>query len=247
MVDLKPIGVIGGMGPQATAYFMERLITLTETRDDQDHVPLYVDMKPQIPSRLSYLLDGTGDHPGPVLGQMAKGLEAQGAKALVMPCNTAHHYAEFMTEAVDIPLLNMLTLAADAMVKIVGEGGTVGMLASPATDSAGIFQTAFDRLGCMSVDNLGDKLGVNAIYPKDAERVLKVIRQIKAEGPSVDMASELTHFGQELEARGATCLLIGCSEFSIIGSGVETDLPLRDTVDILARETIRFSGAKLKE
>lgn len=235
MVNLKPIGVIGGMGPQATAYFMERLIALTDTRDDQDHVPLYVDMKPQIPSRLSYLLEGKGDHPGPVLGQMAKGLEGQGAKALVMPCNTAHHYAQFMTDAVDIPLLNMLTLAAEAMVKIVGEGGQVGMLASPATDSAKIFQTAFD------------KVGVTALYPNDAARVLKVIRQIKAEGPSEHMAAELTHFGQELEGLGAGALLVGCSEFSIIGSGVETDLPLRDTVDILARETIRFSGAKLKD
>jgi len=222
------------MGPQATAFFMERVIALADTQDDQDHVPLYVDMNPQIPSRLQFLLAGTGAHPGPVLAQMAKGLQAQGAQALVMPCNTAHHYAHYMSEAVSIPLLNMLTLAAQAMVENVGEGGYVGMLASPATDTAKIFQTAFD------------KVGITALYPKDAPRVLSVIRKIKAEGPSVDMAAELTGIGQELEMRGAGCLLIGCSEFSIIGAGVKTDLPLHDTVNILARETIRFSGARLK-
>lgn len=234
MGKLKRIGVIGGMGPQATAFFMERVIALTDTQDDQDHVPLYVDMNPQIPSRLQFLLDGTGAHPGPVLGQMANGLETQGAEALVMPCNTAHHYANFLTEAMNIPLLNMLELAALEMVEIIGKGGRVGMLASPATDSAKIFQSAFDAVG------------ITAVYPKDAERVLALIRRIKAEGPSADMAAELSLFGQELKRRGAGGLLVGCSEFSIIGAGVKTDLPLRDTVDILARETIRFSGAKLK-
>ena len=231
---LKRIGVIGGMGPQATSYFMERVIALTQTQDDQDHVPLLVDMNPQIPSRLRILLDGEGDNPGPVLARMANGLAEQGAQALAMPCNTAHHYAKYITDSVNIPLLNMLTLSADVTAAIVGHGGTVGMLASPATDSFKIFQTAFD------------KVGITALYPKDAERVLSVIRKIKADGPTADMGDELTQFGQELEARGAGCLLVGCSEFSIISQYIQTALPLHDTVDITARELIRFSGAKLK-
>lgn len=235
MSALKRVGIIGGMGPEATSYFMSRVIALTDTQDDQDHVPFFVDMNPQIPSRLKYLLEGIGDHPGPVLADMALGLERQGAQAIVMPCNTAHHYAGDFMASVSVPLLNMLTLSSRIVAEIVGQGGAVGMLASPATNTFKIFQTAFD------------KVGVTAIYPEDADRVLSVIRKIKAEGPSKDMAAELTMFGQELKARGAGCLLVGCSEFSIIGSGVETDLPLHDTVDILARETIRFSGARVRD
>jgi len=231
---LKRIGLMGGMGPEATAYFMRRVIALTAADDDVDHVPFYVDMNPQVPSRLAALIDNDGANPGPVLAQMARGLTAQGAKALVMPCNTAHHYADYITDAVATPLLNMLNLSANVLAEKFGEGASIGMLSSPATDTYKIFQSAFD------------KLGLTAVYPKDADHVLSLIRKIKADGPSADIAQALSELAHELENIGVKALLIGCSEFSIIGNDIKTSLPLYDTVDIAAREVIRFSGAKLR-
>jgi len=176
----KTIGVLGGMGPAATASFMQRVIDLTMAEDDANHVPLLVDMNPQIPSRISAILDG-GEDPAPALAEMAKSLERSGAAALAMPCNTAHYYAEAITQAVDIPLLNMLTLAATDVRRAIGGAGTgkakVGLLASPLTDQVHIFRDAFAPQD------------LDVIFPHDADHVLSIIREIKANGLSDDMAS----------------------------------------------------------
>ena len=233
MTSLKTIGVIGGMGPAATAAFMQRVIDLTLAEDDINHVPLLVDMNPQVPSRIKAILDGA-ETPAPALAKMAQGLENSGAQALVMPCNTAHFYAGDISSAVDIPLLNMLTLSATAVRSAIGGAGTVGLLASPLTDQVHIFRDAFAPQD------------LEVIFPHDADYVLSIIRKIKADGLSPDMAAALTTLGQELQSRGADCLLVGCSEFSMLTTGIETELPVRDTVDVLAAEVIRFSGAALK-
>lgn len=232
MTDYKPIGVMGGMGPAATAAFMQRIIDLTQAQDDAQHIPLLVDMNPQIPSRIDAIMQST-TNPGPTLARMAKDLEARGAQALTMPCNTAHFYAGHISDAVQIPLLNMLTLSADAISQDI-EGAKIGMLASPLTDQIGIFAKAFAAKG------------LEVLFPMDADHVLSIIRAIKAGGVTPAMTGQLSELGRELEARGADCLLIGCSEFSLLASHIETDLPVYDTVDILARAAIEFSGAKLK-
>src|ERR1700723_4357749 len=94
--DSKPmhriVGIIGGMGPEATVDLMRRVIAATPARDDADHIHLLVDNNPKVPSRIAALIDGTGCDPAPALCEMAKGLEAQGADFLVIPCNTAHYY-----------------------------------------------------------------------------------------------------------------------------------------------------------
>jgi len=233
MDTLKTIGVIGGMGPAATAAFMQRIIDLTLAEDDINHVPLLVDMNPQIPSRIKAISAGD-ENPAQALAKMAQSLETRGAQALAMPCNTAHYYASDITNAVTIPLLNMLTLSAEAVRSAIGGAGTVGLLASPLTDQVNIFRDAFAPYD------------LEPIFPHDADYVLSIIRRIKGEGVTPDMAAALSTLGQELETRGAACLLVGCSEFSMLTKSIETALPVRDTVDVLAAEVIRFSGGVLK-
>jgi aspartate racemase len=89
----RRIGILGGMGPEATVLQMSRLITATPAQDDADHIPLIVDTNTQVPSRVAALIEGGGTDPAPVLAAVAKRLEEAGAGALAMPCNTAHHYA----------------------------------------------------------------------------------------------------------------------------------------------------------
>jgi len=232
MKTFKKIGVIGGMGPEATALFMKRIISLTDARDDQDHVPLVVDMNPQIPSRLAALLDDGDISPVPTLAGMVKNLEKMGASALAMPCNTAHHYADEFMAGSNIPLLNMVELSAERISKLGIKDCRVGMLASPATDRFGIFQNIFDRYG------------LKAVFPENEDAVLSVIRRIKSEGVSPDLEGALATFVTELDSRGTNCLLIGCSEFSILAPMVTSHLPMFDSVDVLARAVVKFSGAK---
>lgn len=86
------------MGPEATMLLMARVVAMTAAGDDRDHVPMVIDNNTQVPSRIKALIENTGDDPGPVLASMARKLEAYGAEALAMPCNTAHHYASVIDE-----------------------------------------------------------------------------------------------------------------------------------------------------
>lgn len=111
----KVVGIIGGMGPEATVDFMRRLVAATPARDDQDHLHMLVDNNPKIPSRIAALIEGKGEDPAPVLCEMANGLQAQGADFLVMPCNTAHYYLPKIAASVGIPLLDMVALSIDRL------------------------------------------------------------------------------------------------------------------------------------
>lgn len=226
-----PIGILGGMGPEATILLQRKLVEAVPASDDRDHIPLLIDMNTQVPSRIAHLIDGTGEDPGPVLAAMARRLQAAGAVALAMPCNTAHYYAAAITNAATIPLLNMMELAVDLAARTVGPGGCVGMLASPALRRVGLFDTAFQAQG-MSV-----------VWPADEGKMLAAIRRIKAGASYNESRETLNTVSAELIGAGADVQLIACSELSIIADSVAADVIAVDTIDLLVDAIIAFSQA----
>ena len=112
----KIVGIIGGLGPEATVDLMRRVIQATPAGDDQDHIRMIVDCNPKVPSRMKAILEGTGENPAPDLVTMAKDLAAWGADFLVIACNTAHLYFDRIQEAVPIPVLNMIDFTVDHLV-----------------------------------------------------------------------------------------------------------------------------------
>ncbi|MFK7859331.1 MAG: aspartate/glutamate racemase family protein [Granulosicoccus sp.] len=229
MSSIKRIGVLGGMGPQATILLQQRLVSGIAADDDASHVPLLIDMNPQIPSRLDWILKKQGCDPGPVLADMARTLEKAGALALAMPCNTAHFYAPQITAAVDIPLLNMISLSGEAILRSMGNGAVVGMLASPATQEINLFKHAFADYG------------LKVVYSKKAERMLSSIRRIKSKGATAQDSETLNDAAIDCRQQGANCLLIGCSEFSLIADTVSDSVPVIDSLDILVEHMLAFS------
>ena len=129
------VGVLGGMGPEATVDFMSKVISLTPGEDDQDHVRLLVDQNPHVPNRQEALLRG-GESPGPVLADMARRLEAGGCDFLVMPCNTAHAFQEDIRSAVNIPFVSIV----DATLDAVRDANCVGIMATTACVQANVYQ-----------------------------------------------------------------------------------------------------------
>jgi len=229
MSRFKRIGVLGGMGPQATILLQQRLVAGVTADDDASHVPLLIDMNPQIPSRLDWILKRQGNDPGPVLAGMAKGLEVAGALALAMPCNTAHFYAPQINAAVGIPLLNMVELTGKAIVRSLGQQARVGILASPATREIGLFRDAFSEYD------------LQVVYPAKDEPMLAAIRRIKSQGVSLQDRETLRLAAKDCQQQGAQCLLIGCSEFSLIADAVEGSVPVFDSLDVLVDEIIAYS------
>jgi aspartate racemase len=226
---VRTVGILGGMGPGATVLLMQKIIAATPARDDADHVPLLVDQNTQVPSRIRHLIEGTGADPGPVLAAMARRLEAAGAEALAMPCNTAHHYAGAIRSAVSIPLIDMLALSAEHAARLAPAGGTVGVLASPAVRLTGLFDRALQGVG------------LKAIYAAGDDEVLPVIRQIKAEGPVDEARQALAKVSRGLLARGAAVQIVACTEFSLIAEAVDAGAVSFDTLDRLVEGILAFA------
>ncbi|AHD03555.1 aspartate/glutamate racemase family protein [Leisingera methylohalidivorans] len=218
----RVVGVLGGMGPEATILLQQRLLQKIEARDDADHLPLLIDMNPQVPSRIAHLIEGRGENPGPVLAGMAQRLETAGATALAMPCNTAHHYAPFITAAATVPFLDMVALSVAVARQNLPQGAKVGILASPAVKMAGVF------------DEPLKEAGLSALWPADADRMLTAIKQIKVNGPTPDALGILTDAATELTRCDADMLFVACSEFSLMAEELVAQVPIVDTVDVLA-------------
>jgi len=218
----RVVGILGGMGPEATILLQQRLLASVTAQDDSDHLPLLIDMNPQVPSRIAHLIEGTGTDPTPVLVAMAQRLQAAGATALAMPCNTAHHYAAALQSAVSIPLLNMVDLSIAEAARRLAAGAQLGMLASPAVKKARVFDPA------LAASNLVP------LWPSQPDLMLQAIRLIKARGDTTEARTQLADAAAELAAQGASAVLVACSEFSMIADAVPKDVTAIDTVDVLA-------------
>ena len=225
----RVVGILGGMGPEATVLLMQKVIAAVPAKDDADHVPLIVDQNSQVPSRIRRLIEGTGEDPAPVLAMMARRLEAAGAEALAMPCNTAHHYADAIRGAAHVPLLDMVALSVAKAKALAGEGAPVGILASPAVRRVGLFDAPVAAAG------------MTALYAADEEATLGAIRSIKANGPTEAARAALKAASEELLARGARVQMVACTEFSLIADAVADGVTAFDTLDALVAGIVAFS------
>jgi aspartate racemase len=226
---MRRVGILGGMGPQATILLMQKVLDAVRATDDSDHIPLIVDQNPQVPSRIRRLIEGAGEDPGPVLADMARRLVAGGAEALAMPCNTAHHYVPAIRAAVEVPFLDMVDLSVTKAAGLAGVGGRVGILASPAVRTIGLFDA---RLA---------KAGVTAVYPENEIALLAAIRQIKVSGPGHEAQATLRAASDELLRREATVQMIACTEFSLVPDPTVQGANAFDTLDVLVEAIKDFA------
>jgi aspartate racemase len=151
-VSGKIVGIIGGMGPEATVDLMSRIIKATSAEDDIDHIRMVVDNNPKVPSRIKALLDGGGESPVHCLQDMARRLAAWGVDFLAMPCNTAHYFHKDIQDAVSIPVLDMIALAAARTADSNPGVETVGLLASTATINLNIYEQGCSPKGSDTPD-----------------------------------------------------------------------------------------------
>ena len=218
---MRTVGILGGMGPEATVLLMQRLLKAAPVQDDADHIPLLVHQNPAVPSRIARLIHGTGDDPGPVLVAMARALQVAGAEALAMPCNTAHAYAPQIIAATDLPFLDMRTATVAALPRT-----RIGLLASPAVRLTGVFQESLISAG------------IDPVWPEDEAPVLDLIRQVKAEGVSQEALEKMAHLSDSL-AQDCDHLLVACTELSLLTAAMRH--PFTDSLDCLVQEIARFS------
>jgi aspartate racemase len=221
----RVVGIIGGMGPEATLDLMRRVLAKTPAQDDQDHIHLIVESNPKIPSRIAHLIEGTGADPTPELIRIAVNLQRAGAEALAIPCNTAHAYAHSIRRAVNIPLLDMVQLSVDQIASS-RRIARVGLLASSAVLATELYTKAFAGHG------------IAVVHPARQDEVMSLIKAVKRGETGSDVQAALARIAAELASR-ADVLLIGCSELSVIAAGVTA--PFVDSLDVQAQAIVNFA------
>ena len=225
----KIVGILGGMGPEATVDLMQRIIRLTPALDDMDHIRCIVDNNPKVPSRIKAIIEGDGEDPGPCMADMGRRLESWGADFLVIACNTAHYYYDAVQNAVKIPVINLIDLVSNHVKVNFPEHDKVGILASPAVAMTGLYTKRFK------------KLGVEDIWPDPdyQESLFNIIKEVKKGNINSNVQNDYTKVCENLLNKGAKIAIIACTELSVLGGG----LPINtiDAAQVLAIEIVQVA------
>lgn len=231
MSGARILGVLGGMGPLASAEFMRRLTLLTPAASDQDHIPAVLWSDPRVPDRTAARLAGGAD-PLPALRRGIAGLEAAGCGAIAIPCNTAHGWFEAMQAATRLPILHIVdAAAADLAAQGIG-GGPIGVMATAGTLAMRLYQ---ERLAGR---------GYSCLVPEEAEMAALVTPAIAAVKANrlAEAHAPLAEAARRLSARGARAVVLGCTEIPLgLAAGPALPFPVCDTLDALARAAIRWA------
>ena len=230
MTRARVVGVLGGLGPEATLDFYAKVLSLTPAERDQDHLHLIIDSNPAVPNR-NEAVAGTGPSPGPLLGAMAAGLEKAGADFLVMVCNAAHAYQHDIEAAVSIPFVSLIEETCEATLRAVPGVKKVGVLGSSGCLDAGLYQSTFAERG------------VTTLVPQDAERELfmKTLYRIKAGDKGNDVRDTMRGLAETLIAEGAQAVVAGCTEVPLVLDGDALTCPLIDSTAVLAERTVFYA------
>jgi aspartate racemase len=229
--DDRLVGVIGGMGPDATIDFMSKVLEYTPADNDQDHVRMLVDQNPRTPSR-QQALQGDGESPGPVLVQTAARLQLSGADFLVMPCNTAHAWQDKIVAATTIPFISIID---ESVAKAVASAdGAIGLLTTPGCSAAGLYQNAVAAAGRELVEQTETEL----------DEAMQLIDRIKGGDKSGAVAAALQQLAQQLVDRGATAIIAACTELPLVLEPSMVSVPLIGSTDVLAEKTVALALAQ---
>ncbi|GGX97183.1 amino acid racemase [Massilia dura] len=202
------LGIVGGIGPAATVDFMKKIVRSTCAERDQDHLCLIVDHNPQIPDRTANLI-GDGADPTLALYSACKRLEANGASAVAMPCNTAHAYIARIQPSLSIPIVNMLSETVRHISNHYAGHKKIGLLATSGTITSGVYHDAAhgSAFELIVPDSEHQAMVMEAIYAIDG---------VKAGCTEGRCRQLLVNALEYLVERGATVVILGCTELPLI-------------------------------
>ena len=229
----KTVGIIGGMGPAATALLFRKMIDYTDAKTDADHMHILIDNRPSIPDRTTAILNGD-DTPVKKICESGKQLEKMGAELIAIPCNTSHYFYSYIQEQLDVPVINMLEETAKECKKM--GLNSVGVLATTGTKNTGIYEKALKAYD------------IETIYPDEEEQtvLMSLIYDYVKAGKEADCRmfhKELEHMKKE----GAQAFVLGCTELPMVFRDGDFGMRFIDSLDVLAKRAVEMAGYTLKQ
>ena len=226
---MKKLGVIGGLGPMATAYFYQLVTQMTKARYDQEHIEIFIHSKPAIPDRTKYILGESDESPVEDIIDVGKKLERMGAEVLAIPCITAHYFHEDIAKEVQIPVIHLIS----ETVEYLQERGIskVGIMATDGTVKSGLFQNAFEnkQMQCIVPEKEFQKKVMHIIYDNVKAGVTPELECFEA-------------VSKHLFEQGAQVIILACTELSIVKRDYVLSAGYLDVLDILAWKSVTMCG-----
>ena len=220
-MEKKILGILGGMGPAATADLFGKIVSMTDADSDRDHIRVIIDSNSSVPDRTEAILHG-GEDPVPEMLTSLRNLEKCGAECVVMPCNTAHWFLPRLQSETQLPILNMQRIT---------------VLATEGTLATGLYDEALERSG------------VPFLLPETEERktlMYLIYNVVKASNPMLPEKQRWEELLDKLRRRGAEVFILGCTELPILSEALGVPGPFIDPTTELARAAIEFCGYSVR-
>lgn len=227
------LGVIGGLGPIATAYFLELVINMTDAACDQDHLDMIIYNTPSTPDRTAFILGRSTASPLTTMIETGRRLVEQGVDYIAIPCITAQYFHRELQDAIDRPIINIIRQTA---LHLKQNGvKTAGIAATDGTIAGSLFQRELDAQGIRS---LAPSAGMQRY-------VMELIYDNIKAGIPADM-DKFNAVSQELRSGGAEAIILGCTELSLIKRDYPIGPGYLDAMEVLAKSSVVSCQAPLK-
>lgn len=221
------LGILGGMGPLATAQFYQRVVEQTKTCTDQDHLPVIIWGDPTIPDRSTALIDPEAPDPTPWLLRGARALDLLGVDLIAVPCNSAHPFLVDLVDKVSVPILDIVASTVDHAVDLLGTGSRVAVLSTLGTYRAGIYQRRLRQSG-LTMAEMSDQT---------RRRVQHAITEIKAGRPEFARLL-IQEVEKDLRHDAPDAVIAGCTEFTTVSHDGGGRWPVIDSATVLATAAV---------
>lgn len=229
----KTIGILGGMGPEATIYMFRLIVELTKVEKDQDHIPIIIFNNPKIPDRTAAIVS-EGPSPLPYLIDSAIFLEKAGADFIVMPCVTAHYFYKEIVKHISVPFLHLLQESLEYVKRELGHVKRIGLVATDGTVQTGLFQELFSKNGIEIVlpEKKEQNLIMNALYQKEG---VKAGYKDRPKGMILQVLQKLIR--DKVEG-----VIAGCTEIPLVLNQSDMEIPFINPLRIIALKSISKAG-----
>ena len=230
----KTLGIIGGMGPMATSYFLELLVRLSNVKLEQDHLDSIVYNMPSIPDRTKYIEGKSTENPIDKIKSIIESLNKQGVDYIAMPCLTAHSFLKKLNDTSNVKIINVV----DEISKYLDKNNvkSVGIMATTGTIESNIFQTYLKRNGiaCFLPEKEYQNKLMELIYTD-----IKYSNEI-----NIDKFKDIA---KHLQTKGIERIILGCTELSLINRNYKLDKTYVDAMEVLAVRALAIGGIPIKE
>ena len=233
---LKKLGVIGGMGPEATSFYYARVIARTKAESDQEHINMIILSHATMPDRTQAILTGNKLPFLKAITQDARDLEMLGVENIAIPCNTSHYFLEDIQKSTSVPIINMVEESVRYVVEAHPKVKKIGIMGTDVTMQAKTYHRACE------------KFGITPVVPGEAcqKDVMSLIYDDIKKGKPGDK-NKFDRAYNDLKAKGCDAVILACTEISVFKEYYQVPADCMDAMDVLVRESIIRSGAEYRE